>query len=196
MTVVCALTGEMLIEIHHTDSKTVAAVYKRVDQALNGAFVFRLIDGDMDIADMPIAEIKGPLKLIKLRRKGVRSGLHGILREMGTMPGSQNANCFVSDLSDDPDMLCAESAWKYYQRLFGTKRLTEGFIVQARMMELHSMLTTCIDLPTKEIVLDRLRGVTRPSAIDKLLQLHNDGVITLSRQRFYPLARDLGVWMR
>lgn len=194
----CALTGEMLLEIP-AKSKTVPAVYDSVDQALHGAFVFRLFHGDKDFADMAegaIAEIKGTLQLIKLRRKGVRKGLHGILEEMNSMTGSQNASCLASQLSDDPDMLCGESASKYYMRLFGHANNTEGFIVQARMMDLYSMFTACDKLPSKTSILNKLRAVTRDRAIIKLIQLHNDGVIQVDRRRFYPLACSLGVHLR
>ena len=50
------------------------------------------------------------------------------------------------------------------------------------------MITASPELLPRKWILTKLRGVTRPSAISKLIQLHNDGVIEGDRRRFRPLA--------
>ena len=85
MSVVCAFTGNMVVEIE-TSRKSIGEVYTEINTALGSGFIFRLLDGTQDVATMATADIRGPLKLVKPRKKGLYFyGLHGGLQQIQAM---------------------------------------------------------------------------------------------------------------
>ena len=97
---------------------------------------------------------------------------------------------FAVKVDNDPDKLhILPSA--FYQQLFGGR--TESYIGQARMMLLHSLLTSPLEPPPEEVVLAMLCRVHRENAITLLIAMHNQGYIELNHMRFRPLAHDLGI---
>jgi hypothetical protein len=90
LSVVCAFTGNMVVEIE-TGRKSLGEVYTEIDTALGSGFIFRLVDGTQDVAAMATADTRGPLKVVKLRQKGLYTyGLHGVLKQIQAMEGSRN----------------------------------------------------------------------------------------------------------
>lgn len=188
------MTGDTIAQIR-TGDKSVADVHDEASRALNSPFVIRLVDGTEDVARMVASEIRGPLGLIKLRCKGLQAfSVHSILRQMGTMEGSRNAGRLVAMVHNDPDELHPFASY-FYGQLFGTST-TEGYIVQARMMHLHTIITSVGELPAEDVVLSRLGQIRREDAIHMLIDMHNQGDITVCRTRFRPLAESLNFHLR
>ena len=55
------------------------------------------------------------------------------------MPGC--ANVRENDLADNPDLLHEETPAEFYNRLFGGDGRQTGYMQQARMLQLHQMIT-------------------------------------------------------
>jgi len=140
--------------------------------------------------------IQGPLTVIK--RPCLRRGVHAILQAMGQMPGSQDVSKFLDKIDDNPEFLCVENASTFYSRLFPGSG--SGYIVQARLLLLHSMVNAHSEIGEaealpKDMILEHLRDVTRHSALVLLINAHNSGTIQLDRRRFSPCASEVGMTM-
>jgi hypothetical protein len=191
--VICALTGESVVKIE-VAQKSVAEVKDEVNIVLGSKFLFHLVDGVNNIEKMMPPQIRGPLKLIKLRERGLPTYcLHEILVQMGQMDGSRNVTRLLAKVDKDPDKMAMESMAKYYERLF--KDTTEGYILQARMLQLYALHTSA-ETPSKEAVLAVLRNVHRTSAIALLFEMHNQFAIELDQVRFRALAVEGNIFMR
>lgn len=132
--------------------------------------------------------------LLKLVVKPQQS-LHALVQEMTKMPGSTSCEPLLKELHDDPDALRAESAAKFYERLFVNTRRSHGYTTQARMMKLYGLLTAS-STPSKNQIVTALHEVDEVNAIANLIEMHNHNLIELNRQRFKPLARRLRVELR
>lgn len=193
--VIEALTGEWLIQVE-TAQKSLMAVYEEVNEALNNNFVFRLVDGTRDLGGtwLTAEPIRGPLKLVKVRRKGGDvPSLHRVLRRMEEMHGSRNARALCAKVPDSADELHPLAACVYRRLFSGT---SEGYIVQARMMILHTLITSHHELPSEDAMLAELAKVDSPDAITLLIRMHTQGAIELSRERFGPLADEFQIHLR
>jgi hypothetical protein len=194
--IISSLCGETIIEHLATHGLTLRDVHDKADKALGGRFCFQLLENDKNVMEMSIGKVRGPLMVVKLREK-VNYSSGDILEEMNEMPGSQNCSQFQETFDDDLDQLSTISLAEFNHKLFGLSEGSQGYRVQARMLELHSIFNVrSSEPPTKAFVLQRLRDIDREAAIAMLIGLHNDGKIQLSRHRFEPLARDLGIQLR
>merc|ERR1719387_3470015 len=194
--IISGLTGETIIEHVSTDGLTLRDLHDKADSALGGEFCFQLIYGDRNITEMPMCEVGSPLTAVRLREK-VNYSSRDILEEMNEMPGSQNCMQFQEMLDDDLEKLSTISLAEFHQKLFGLSEGSHGYVVQARMLELHGIFNVCSsEPPSKAFVLQKLHQIEREAAIPMLIGLHNQSKLQLSWHRWEPLARDLGIPFR
>merc|ERR1719408_1022971 len=98
-----------------------------------------------------IAHVTGPLQLVKMRvKEDIGCSMHGILRRVAEMEGSQNADKLCNQVSDDANEWPQLSS-VFYQQLFAGS--SEGYIVQARLLRLHVMMTSPLPPPPEHIIL-------------------------------------------
>lgn len=190
MDIICALTGQKVVTIA-TGQKTIATVVDEAERALDRAFVCRLTHGEKPITEMAIADIGNPILLVKVGRRG----LHDMVRHIGEMEGSMSVEHILAKLDDDPDSLHKESASEFYMRLFRDTLDTEGYMVQARMLLLHEIVTNSSEV-SEDAILARLRQLRCEAAIAMLMRWHNEGRIELSTRRFLHHARAARIQLR
>lgn len=189
---VLSLNGEHLLQMS-VGCKSVADIYNEVDAFLQHKFIFSLIHGETDVADMQFNDLQEPIILIKTRGP-FPYGLHGILRQIGGMCGSQKMEHLLDRLEDSPGKLPATPA-KLYGRLFYNCRHS-GYILQGRVMSLYSLLIREGAIASEVELLKEVEAIDRDRAIRKLIQMHNDRQVDLERVWFGHGAREVGMQLR
>jgi hypothetical protein len=194
--VILGLAGDNVLKIA-TTGHTIADVYRTIDRALGGSCIFSVSDGESNVLDMNASSIRGPVQVVVHRPRAPCSySLGDLLFEVGRMDGSEGCNrtfCGQLELDQFPMLRIRD----FYNSVFG-KFTKHGYVVQARILELHTIFGNVSDgeSPAKKAVLSRLCSIDRKSAIRKLIYLHNTGKIDLDWQRFENPAEEVGMEIR
>lgn len=187
-----SLSGERVLQIS-VGCKSVSDIYNEVDAFLQHKFIFSLIHGQTEIADMQVEEIQKPMILIK-KHGPFPYGLHAILQQIGHMYGSRNVGHILARLDNSPGKLPATPA-KLYRNLFYECRQS-GYTLQGRVMGLYSLLIREGAIPSEVEVLKEVEAIDRAGAIRKLILMHNEYQVDLKRAWFFHGSREVGMHLR
>ena len=172
-----------------TAGKTINELMREVSKLFPWETIRIITAGGGNLLETEVSAVEGDLTIVKMPR-----GIKYMLGRMADLPGSRGL-VDLHSVPDDPEEFRLMSSHDVYASLHMPR---SGYFTAVRLMGLHKRLALYGGAACDyQSCFEAAQRITNPDiAIAMIIELHNDGDINVDRERFGPLARDLGLECR